>query len=278
VVLAVLAQLRDDLLDADPRVRAEEDDAVHQMRIVVRRLRGSLAAFRGVLDRETLEQLRNRLARLGDTLGVVRDAEVRHDRALALASDVGGALRLRLVDETQAEYGTLLRGLLLYLSSDEYFALLDDLDALIARPPLSDGSLEKARPALRAVLQHEARRAQRRIRRADRSDLAALHRARKAARRLRYLAEALSQGDSPVLGKKTRALAEAAEEVQNTLGEHRDATLFADRLERAAVQASDAGESASDYRPLIDEERQHARSAAEALEPAARTLRRATKA
>jgi CHAD domain-containing protein len=280
-VLAVLSVLRDSLLAADSAVRAQKDDAVHQMRIVVRRLRGALAAFRGILDPDTLDALRARLSALGDTLGVVRDAEVRHNRAQSLVTDThtdDSALRHRLVEDTRAEYETLLAALLDYLGAEEYFALLDDIDALIARPPVTEASLQAARPALRAVLRHESRRASRRVKRADRSDLAALHDARKAARRLRYVAEALSSGDSAVLGKKTRALAESAEAVQDVLGEHRDATLFAERLENTARQATEAGENADDYAALIAEEREHARTAADALEAAARDLRQAAKA
>jgi CHAD domain-containing protein len=311
-VIAVLSSLRDALLAADPGVRAQKDDAVHQMRIVVRRLRGALAAFRGILDPAALDALRERLSTLGNTLGVVRDAEVRHNRAAALVANAqthgdtdlrasagtpsvtylpatagipsdtrvpaATPLRHRLVEDTRAEYETLLAGLLDYLGAEEYFALLDDIDGLIARPPVTATSLDDSRTSLRRVLRQESRRARRRLKRADRSDLGGLHGARKAARRLRYVAEALSEGDSPVLGGKARALAESAEAVQDVLGEHRDATLFAERLERTAQQATEAGEDASDYAALIAEEREHARSAADALEPAARDLRRAAKA
>jgi CHAD domain-containing protein len=187
-------------------------------------------------------------------------------------------LRHRLVEDTRAEYQTLLAGLIDYLGAEEYFALLDDIDGLIARPPVTATSLNDARTSLRAVLRHESRRARRRLKRADRADLDALHGARKAARRLRYVAEALSQGDSPVLGKKTRALAESAEAVQDVLGEHRDATLFAERLEHTAQKATEAGEDAGDYAALVTEERAHAQIAANALEPAVRDLRRAATA
>ena len=297
-VVVILAQLREAILVADRGVRTHNDDAVHQMRIVVRRLRSVLAAFRGILDRDTLDALRDRLSQLGAVLGDVRDAEVRQKRAQALVSathtpgphtgvETVTAVQRRLLEDTEAEHRTLHATLIDYLATHEYFALLDDVDELVARPPLTGTSLYDARTALRAALHRESRRARRRVKRADRTDLSALHRARKAARRLRYVAEALSSGESAVLGTKTRALGEAAEAVQDVLGEHRDATLFAERLERAAEQAEHAdqsaqsvqvGQLADDYAALAAEERQNARIAAEALGAAVRTLTRAARA
>ncbi|PRY70488.1 CHAD domain-containing protein [Glaciihabitans tibetensis] len=279
--IRVLWHLRDELLDADPGVRSDEPDAVHQMRIVIRRLRSVLAAFQGVLDPAVLDDLRYRLGQLGDTLGVVRDAEVRHQRASALIAPAtvdAVHVRRRLVEDAWAEYESLLTSLLGYLSSAEYFALLDAIDALVLRPPVAGQSLAKARPAMRLVVRRESRRARRRLKNAHHDDLEALHGARKAARRLRYVAEALSGGDTPVLGKKTVALAKSAESVQDLLGEHRDATLFVERLRQTALQAEEAGESAADYDSLAEAERQHASQAVDALEAAVSELGRAAKA
>ena len=58
----------------DPAVRLDADDAVHKMRVAVRRLRSTLATYRRLLDRDVTEPLRDELKWLGGVLGAVRDA------------------------------------------------------------------------------------------------------------------------------------------------------------------------------------------------------------
>jgi CHAD domain-containing protein len=63
-----------------------------------------------------------------------------------------------------------------------------------------------------------------------------LHAARIRAKRVRYAAEAVS----PVFGKRARAFAEAAVELQDVLGEHQDAVVAGAWLREAARSGSDA--------------------------------------
>jgi CHAD domain-containing protein len=74
---------------------------------------------------------------------------------------------------------------------------------------------------------------------------------RKAAKRLRYAAEAVSQGGSAVFGKRTRRLAAAAEAVHDLLGEHRDSMLMQQHLR----QTAGSGAHAFDYGVLHEVER-----------------------
>ena len=53
------------------------DDAVHQARTRVRRVRSILSVYRRAFDREEDRRLRARLKTLGHRLGSVRDLEVR---------------------------------------------------------------------------------------------------------------------------------------------------------------------------------------------------------
>ena len=66
----------------------------------------------------------------------------------------------------------------------------------------------------------------------------ALHAARKAAKRARYVAESLI----PVFGRRAKRLAKAAERVQIVLGEHQDCTITQAVLGRAGEQAFADGE------------------------------------
>jgi CHAD domain-containing protein len=63
-----------------------------------------------------------------------------------------------------------------------------------------------------------------------------LHAARIRAKRVRYAAEAVS----PVFGKRAKAFAEAAVELQDVLGEHQDAVVAGGWLREAADSGGDA--------------------------------------
>src|SRR5690242_842175 len=57
------------LLELDGAVRADEPDAVHQMRVATRRLRSALATFRPALARAVTDPYRDELKWLGGLLG-----------------------------------------------------------------------------------------------------------------------------------------------------------------------------------------------------------------
>ena len=67
------------LIDVDPAVRVDLEDAVHKMRVATRRLRSALATYRRLLDTDVTEPIRAELKWLGGVLGSVRDAEVIRD-------------------------------------------------------------------------------------------------------------------------------------------------------------------------------------------------------
>jgi CHAD domain-containing protein len=131
-----------------------------------------------------------------------------------------------------------------------------------------------ARSELRDALRRQARRTRKRLARVHEDDLASIHEARKAARRMRYVAESLSDGAGAVLGKKTRTLADAGAELQSLSGDHRDAVLYVEHLQVTALAAAEAGEDTAGYGPLADAERHEARAALDRFMAAAKRLRR----
>src|SRR3984957_20922317 len=86
VVLAYLRIQAHTLRTLEPRVRADEYDAVHQMRVATRRLRATLRTFGRVIPRTDSEHLAAELQWLGRTLGHARDDEV-------LAAQLADSLR-----------------------------------------------------------------------------------------------------------------------------------------------------------------------------------------
>lgn len=197
---------------------ADEPDAVHQLRTTVRRLRNLLAGFRHYLRREPAADLRARLASYGALLGEGRDLEVRADDCRRVLAELGrGDLLDDLVAPLLAGHATEHARLVAWHATDEAAALDALLDAWVARPPLRRRrAAGRARPAARHVVRREVGRV------LDRAEAAGetSHEVRKAARRLRHVAEVAGDDRAAQLGK----------EIQSCLGDHRDAVLLAAHL------------------------------------------------
>jgi CHAD domain-containing protein len=254
VIVGAIGDLVNALEQTDPAARADEPDAVHRMRTLVRRLRSALAAYRTLFDRSVTDDLRERLGTLGSALGDARDIEVQVLRAEALLDELGSPetdARARLVDRTRDRYARAHRHLNSVLSSPEYFRLLDDLDAFVVHPPLTDSAARSAKKVVKKVLAREIRRVQKRADAvaASGEDLESqLHAVRKAGRRLRYAAEAAQTAG---VGRSS-SVAAAGERVQDTLGEHRDCILFGGHLSQTAGRAEAAGEKTAVYTALSE--------------------------
>jgi CHAD domain-containing protein len=225
----------------DPLVRLDREDAVHQMRVAARRMRSVLQSFRRVLRRARTRALTDELRWLAGELAPARDTEVMHARLEELLAQVPDELVLGPVRaELAAAFARRAvrareRGLAA-LDGARYLALLEALDSLPVEPPLAGRALGDAAD----VLPGEVDRARRRVIGATGAarglpagpDLdAALHEARKAAKRLRYASEAAR----PVLDDPARAGIRAMAALQDQLGVHQDTVVTrATLLELAA--------------------------------------------
>ncbi|HEY3952369.1 MAG TPA: CYTH and CHAD domain-containing protein [Streptosporangiaceae bacterium] len=260
VVLAYLRAQAGRLTALDPLVREDEPDSVHQMRVTTRRLRGTLRSFRRVLPRAATGQLSAELKWLGGLLGEARDREVLPAHLLAATRDIPvqnlvGPVRAR-IQAHFAPMGAAARAEVLdALGSARYFALLDELDRLLAAPPDGPDAGRPAAAVLPAAVHRTYRRAARRMRRAwrlppGRRQDAALHEARKAARQARYAAEAVV----PVAGRPARRFARQMKHVQSVLGDHQDAVLAGEVARQLGVSAHLAGENAFSYGLISERE------------------------
>jgi CHAD domain-containing protein len=256
VIVEALRQLVAQLEQLDPEARADQPDAVHRMRSTVRRLRSVLAAYRRLFDAERVASLRDQLRTLGGVLGTARDAEVRSQLADDELSELGhrsdDASRRRLVEGSLEEYRQAHAAALRMLSSASYYRLFDALDEFVANPPLSAlGEKSQSIKVVAAkVIASELARLRKRAGAAAFSGASgdsALHSTRKAARRLRFAADAVSQGGTAVLGKKYRHISREAERVQDALGDHRDSALFVEHLLLTSNRAHAEGENTFVY-------------------------------
>lgn len=254
----------------------DEPDGLHEHRTRVRRLRSVLASIERLADDPALVDTRAALAPWGRILGEARDAEVRAERAEAVMAELGiddADARRRLVGDERVEYRHLHAR-----AVDVHETRAGRARQQLVREAgltlhLDDAPAKKT---FRRLLRRDARRLARAVRRSDGS-LDRLHDVRKAARRLRYLSEAVNAADASLLGGDNRRLGRAAKRVHKLLGEHRDDLLLVERAVETHRRAFTAQEATAPY----DEIARHAQSSADAhladLPKALKKARKATK-
>jgi CHAD domain-containing protein len=255
------------LLVWDRAVRADVADAVHQMRVTTRRLRSLLQAspeqFGLSDDAGILDELRE----LASVLGTARDAEVlgeQYRRALDRLPPelVRGPVRKRLVDGAKRRYRDGLGRSLTAMRSPRYFRLLDALDALVAEQPATGRGQKSATidAAYKRVLKAEKKAA----RAPDTERNEALHRIRKRAKRLRYIAAATG---ATKVSKRAKA-------VQSLLGAHQDSVVSRAHLSQQADAAHAASADTFTYGLLYQQDADLADSCRQQLDAALRKLKK----
>ena len=183
-------------------------------------------------------------ARAGPRRRGVRD-RLTSELAAVPPALVVGPVEARITAHFTAELAQAGKTALRALNGQRYLWLLDDLDALLADPPLTPLAQRKAGKALTRPV----RRAQRRLQRAlgavpgAEDPDAAIHEARKAAKRGRFAAEAAM----PTLGGAARRQAARAKELQQLLGDHHTRAAARAVLLDLAAQARAAGQDTFSY-------------------------------
>jgi CHAD domain-containing protein len=253
----------------DPQVRHDVPDSVHKMRVALRRLRGALATYRPLLDRELTDPLRDELKWLGGELSDARDVEVTLERlqemiAAEPAVLVRGPVLRRVRRELGEQYRAARARALTAMQSERYFTLLDKLDDLLADPPWTDRARGRLRDVLPGRVNREWKRLARRVSAVSETDDPVerdvrLHAVRKAAKRARYAAEPMV----PLYGDDAASFVRATKTIQTVLGDHQDAVVAQPRLREMADRAAAAGENAFTFGVLdTREEALAARTAA----------------
>ena len=259
VTVYVAAQI-DQILAGDAAVRLEELDAVHAMRSATRRIRSVLAAYGKLYRASPVRKLRSELKWLGQLLGQPRDAEVlrvelREQLAGLLPGDDGvAAATARIEERTGGDYDGGYRLLQEALQSARYFRLLDKLEDFRDNPPVRAEAVAQGRRVAAKAVDKAAKRLRRShkaakaARRGTDQELA-LHRVRKDAKRLRYVAESAAM----VHGKRAGKVAKAARRQQKILGRFQDAVVARDLLAAIAGEYSDPA-TAGIYAQLLNQQ------------------------
>jgi CHAD domain-containing protein len=242
-VVVYLRAQRDAIAAHEPGVLAGDADAVHDMRVAIRRARSTLRSFRGMWDRARVDALRGELKWLADRLGPVRDGQVmaarlagavRAEPRQLVVGPVEARIEQHLGHETSDAMGRV-RGA---LDDDRYAALRGELDALIGE------AADRPDAWVRKRVRRAVRRADRMLDATDAPDdherEVRLHEARKAYKRARYAAE-------PFRRKPARRLAKRLKALQDVLGAHQDAVVTRSVLRDLGMRAFREGGNAFTY-------------------------------
>jgi CHAD domain-containing protein len=236
ILLAHVSEQVQQVRAQDLPVRLDATDAVHRMRVAIRRLRSALTTFGPLLEPEVVRALREELKWLAGELGAARDAEVMRDRVRSAIEGQGwtgtGQLGAGIAGSELGEaYRAAHDRVLAELDGQRYHALLIALDRLVTAPPLTERSAGRAGTTLPPLVARSYKKLRTTVRHADAASAGPervhlLHDARKAAKRARYAGEAVSR----IFGTDAVAFARAMEDVQEALGEHQDSVLTRERL------------------------------------------------
>ncbi|HXN33575.1 MAG TPA: CHAD domain-containing protein [Polyangiaceae bacterium] len=215
------------LREVVPRVVAPtpDEDAVHDLRVALRRTRTVLEVGRTVFGRFYADQVRRALRDLQRATGALRDEEVLLDLVASLrASDPGIQAWLQI--RHRRERG-IRRALVRLIEAGELDRGRYLLEALLAFQVNPSRDRRLGRFARRAVARARRRVERRRAARTD--DPLALHELRIATKRLRYVVDVFSEA----LPSDLAALAQPASRLQNLLGSVHDVDVVVDCVRRA---------------------------------------------
>jgi inorganic triphosphatase YgiF len=221
----------------DPGTRLGTDpEAVHDMRVAIRRLRAAVRTFGSGMSTALRSYLEVELPWLGQLLGAVRDFDVQLDHVARYAAAALPSHRAALTsfrDYMQAERARCREAMLAGLDSQRYFRLLRRMEQLaFGRPPVRPRNA-----AARETIAHVGRRAlkktfRRLLERGDRIHTAPtpedLHQLRIRAKRLRYTLEFLRD----ITGKPGARFIKRLVKLQDLLGAYHDAVVAAELVRR----------------------------------------------
>jgi len=213
----------------EPGARLGDDiEALHDMRVAVRRLRAALSLFKPFLPPEILVK-REDLRWLARTLGNVRDLDV---QIVAFSGwsdrlDASDAADLQpLLDEVRRRRTVAREQMLAALDSERYEHFITSFTELLAQPIDATNACAALDVAPDLILRRQRRFARRAAKIKRHASPEAIHAVRIEAKRLRYALEFFK----PLYGKGAAAYIRRLVEVQDLLGAHQDAVVAVDQL------------------------------------------------
>lgn len=231
----------------DPATRAGNDpEAVHDMRVAIRRLRAAVRAFKPGFPKPLRRTLKDELAWLAQVLGDVRDIDVQlvhlSKQKQARRGVTLEPLRRHLLAQRKRRRAPLKAA----LNAPRYTQLLAALDAFAITAVERDDSVKPVARRGRRALRKSLRRLMRDGRRAMADPTPEpLHALRISAKRVRYLLEFLKE----MTGRPGLRLTKALVELQDTLGMQHDAVV-AMNATHEVLRTLESSANRSSMRPL----------------------------
>jgi CHAD domain-containing protein/CYTH domain-containing protein len=215
----------------DPQAK----DALHDFRVALRRLRSALRSWREPLGRAVRKRERRALRDIQRATGEGRDAEVAlewlaRQRGRCAPEHAAGVEWLEArcnerLAHTRARLDAELRS--------RFREVAERLARRLSRAPQSDGDELFAGALAAAVTQATDALAQRFARISGPGDVAEMHAARIACKRLRYLVEPVRERV-----EAAAAIVDSCKSLQTLLGEQNDAAALARELEAALAESA----------------------------------------
>ena len=236
--------------------RARDPEAVHRMRVAVRRLRAILRASRSLFAEDWTEGLRRELKWLGIALGRVRDLDVLRAQVRSQIGrrPAGGRvarhrLRQHIADDRARAVAALRRA----LDGTRCARLLAQIDASLAAPPACTDDV-----SLTDIAAAEFDKLRRAVKKLPKDPPAEeLHEIRIKVKHARYAAELAQEN----VGRRAERFVDKAKALQDILGAHQDAVVAERYVRRAAGQAPGARALARQIATRQEERRSEAREA-----------------
>lgn len=235
-----------ELVAGDVALRRHRD-AIHSTRVATRRIRSTLRVFAPLFDQRRATRLDAELLWYAGLLGDVRDRQVQRAAFADAIEDLPDDLVVASFAEDldawlESEQQARSRDLEAALNSERYLRLFRDVRDWAQATPFTENAGAPL-STLKDLAEDAGRKADKRrgqaVRAArsdgdDQSVNAAMHRARKAAKRARYAVELASPAYS---AKRAKKIIKQYKQRQNMLGEHQDAVVGAQLLRDHAAHA-----------------------------------------
>jgi CHAD domain-containing protein len=229
------------MLHHEPGTRSGEDiEALHDMRVAIRRMRSAHLIFGGYYRKKTSAYLRRELRRAGRALGAVRDLDVFMENVQAYLSSLPAGRRSGLdgiMGGWHAEREEARAAMLDYLNSSRFRAFIQSFSEFVGTPGLAARALNQLEPVcVRHVAPGRIYESFDRLRAFEtilhEADIPTLHQARIEAKRLRYNLEFFRE----VLGPEAGEVIKAIVRLQDHLGALHDADVAQQTLARYLQQ------------------------------------------
>jgi CHAD domain-containing protein len=209
-----------------------EVEGVHRLRTTSRRLRSALRVFEGLVEPDWAGRLEAELKWIAGLLGAVRDLDVLKARLQCAAGESAEALGPLFASLTE-RHKRASETLHVALQGERFQHLVESLAEAADHPAFRDDAWEPCR----TVLPRTVAGAWSRLKKCGRSLTPDdpdenFHEVRKRAKRARYAAEAVAEALGPDQAKEARRFARRATEVQDILGEHQDAIVACQEINR----------------------------------------------